>query len=59
MNYLDRNPRHDSRFAVHQCVKYSIDPKKSHEEGVIFIGKYLNKTKDKGLIFTTNGSNGL
>ena len=36
-----------------------MDPKKSHEESVKRIGRYLKKTKYKGLVLTTNGSNGL
>ena len=47
-------------FAFHQCAKYSIDSKQSHEEAVKNIGRYLNNsTEDKGLVFTPYGSNGL
>ena len=34
MNYLDGTNKPDNTFAVHQCAKYSIDPKQSHEEAV-------------------------
>ena len=44
---------------MHQCEKYSIYPKQPHEEAVKRIGRYLNKTRDKVLVFTPNGSNGL
>ena len=54
-NYLAVTIRPDIIFAVHQCAKYSIDPKKSHKEGVKSIELYLNKTKDKVLVFTPNG----
>ena len=59
MNYLAGTTRPGILFAMHQCEKYIIDPKKSHEEAVKRIGHYLKKTKDKGLVFTTDGSNGL
>ena len=59
INYLAVTTRPDIVFAVHQCAKYSVDPKQSHEEAVKRIGRYLKKTKDKGLVFTPDGSNGL
>ena len=59
MNYLDRKNRPYILFDMHQCAKYSIYPKQSHEESVKRIGRYLKKTKDKGLVFTPDGSNGL
>ena len=40
---------------LHQCAKYSIYPKQSHEESIKSIRRYLNKTKDKGLFFTPDG----
>ena len=59
MNYLFGTTRPDIICAVYQCAKYSIDPKQSHEKAVKIIGRQLKKTKDKGLVFTPNGSNGL
>ena len=44
---------------MHQCAKYSIYTKQSHEEDVKRIGRYLKKTKYKGLVFTPDVSNGL
>ena len=44
---------------MHKCAKYSIDTKQSHEEYVKRIGHYLNKTKDKGLVFTPGRWNGI
>ena len=41
-------------FAMNQCKKYRIDPEQSHEESLKIIVRYLNKTKDKGLVFTPN-----
>ena len=58
-NYLSGTTKPDIIFAVHQCAKYSIDSKKFHEEAVKRIGRYLKKTKYKGLVFTPDGSNGI
>ena len=44
---------------MHQCEKYSIDPKQPHKESVKRIGRYLKKTNDKGLVFKPDGPNGL
>ena len=46
-------------FSVHQYEKYSIYLKQSHEEAIRSIGRYLEKTKYKCLVFTPYGSNGL
>ena len=59
MTYLAGTTKPDIIFAVNQCVKYIIYPKQFHEEAVKRIGRYLNKTKDKGLVFAPDGSNGI
>jgi hypothetical protein len=35
---------------MHQCARFSADPKASHASAIKQIGKYLLATKDKGLI---------
>ena len=57
MNDLVGATRPDILFTLHQYAKYRIDTKQSHEEVVKRIGRYLKKTKDKGLVFTPNVSN--
>jgi hypothetical protein len=47
--YLASSTRPDISFAVHQCARYSINPKASHEAAVKRIGRYLLKTRDKGI----------
>ena len=59
MNYIYGITRSDIIFAVNQCEEYSVDTKQSHGESVKMIVRYLNKTKDKGLVFTPDGSNEL
>ena len=49
LHYLNHT-RPDCAFAVHQCARYTFEPKKSHEAAVKRIGRYLKGTMDKGLI---------
>jgi hypothetical protein len=48
--YLASNSRPDLTFAVSQCARFSHAPRRSHEEALERIGRYLKKTRDKGLI---------
>ena len=36
-----------------------MDSKQSNEEDIKSIGRYLNRTKYKGVVFTPDGSNGI
>ena len=48
--YLAGSNRPDIAYAVHQCARFSHNPKASHEVGVKHIARYLRGTRDKGLI---------
>ena len=50
LNFLEKSTRPDIAFAVHQCARYSSDPKQSHSAAVRYIVRYLMTTRDKGLI---------
>ena len=50
--YLSSNSRPDIQFAVHQCARFSHDPKQSHANAVKRIVRYLIGTKGNGLTFT-------
>ena len=50
--YLARNTCPDIEYAVHQCARFQLNPKKAHENAVKRIGRYLLGTRDKGIIFT-------
>ena len=50
LNFLEKSTRLDISISVHQCVRFSEHPKKSHAEAVKRIGQYLLSTRDKGLI---------
>ena len=50
LNFLEKSTRPDLAYAVHQCARFSSDPKESHATAVKRIGRYLVGTRDKGLI---------
>jgi hypothetical protein len=50
LNFLEKSTRLDLAYSVHQCARFSADPKESHATAVKRIGKYLMATKDKGII---------
>ena len=50
-NYLAQTTRPDILFAVHQIAKFSSDPRKEHGEAIIYLVRYLKKTRDLGLRF--------
>ena len=50
LNYLEKSTRPDLAYAVHQCARFSSNPKHLHADAVKCIGRYLLGTKDKGLI---------
>ncbi len=51
LTYLTGSVRPDIVMAVHQCACFSINPKRSHEQAVMRIGRYLLSTKEKGMIY--------
>ena len=50
LNYLEKGSRPDIAYAVHQCARFSSNPRESHGEAVRNIVKYLNGTRDRGII---------
>jgi Reverse transcriptase (RNA-dependent DNA polymerase) len=48
--YLSSNSRPDIQYAVHQCARFTHFPKKSHEDAILRICRYLKGTRTKGLI---------
>ena len=51
MLYLASNTRPDISFAVHQCTRFTHNTKVSHETAVKRICRYLQGTKENGLVF--------
>jgi hypothetical protein len=50
LNFLEKSSRPDIAYAAHQCARFCQDPKKSHVDAVIHLAKYLQYTKDEGMI---------
>ena len=48
--FLEKGTRPDIAYTTHQCARFSIDPKKSHVDAIIYLCKYLIGTRDKGII---------
>ena len=59
LNYLAATTRPEIQFAVHQCAKFSNNPKMIHKKAVKRIIQYLKRTKDKGLILQVDKSKGI
>ena len=55
LTYLARNTRPDIEYAVHQCARFQVNPRKPHAAAIKRIGQYLIGTRDKGLIFKPTG----
>jgi hypothetical protein len=48
--FLANNTRPDIAFATHQCARFTHSPRQSHSLAVKRIIRYLQGTKDKGII---------
>ena len=54
MLYLASNTRPDISFSVHQCDQLTHNTKVSHETAVKRICRYLQGTKENGLVFNSS-----
>ena len=52
--YLYGNTITDVSLAVNRCDQYMFSPKKSHKLVSDILVRYLNQTKDHGLLFNPN-----
>jgi hypothetical protein len=50
LGYLQSNSRPDIAYAVSSAARFTHHPKRSHEEALKRIGRYLKGTIDEGLI---------
>jgi len=51
MMYLKTGSRPDIAFAVHTLARFAADPKKEHGDAMVWLARYLLKTRDKGMIY--------
>ena len=54
--FLATNSRPDIAYAVNQCARFTHCPRASHATAVKRILRYLNGTKDKGMIIEPTGT---
>ena len=58
LNYLAQTSRPDIMYATHQIAKYSSDPRLPHGEAIIYLVRYLMRSRDVGIRFSPNSSKG-
>ena len=58
LNYLAQTTRGDITYATHQIAKYSADPREPHGEAILYLVRYLKKTRDLGLRFKPDPTKG-
>ena len=56
LNFLEKGSRPDLSYAVHQCARFSSNPKESHAEAIRHIAKYLMATREKGILMNPDTS---
>jgi len=55
LNYLEKSTRPEIAYAVHQCARFTANPKEEHGNALKWLGRYLFATKDRGLILKPSG----
>jgi hypothetical protein len=58
LNYLAQTTRPDIVYATHQIAKYSSDPREPHGEAILYLVRYLKKTRDLGIRFKPDPKKG-
>ncbi len=58
LNYLARTTRPDIMYTVHQIAKYLSDPHQSHGEAILYLIRYLKKTRELGIHFKPDPKKG-
>ena len=54
LDFLEKSNRPNISISVHQCARFSENPKRSHAEAVKQIRRYLLSSRDKGLVIRPN-----
>ena len=58
LNYLAQTSRPDIMYAVHQIARFSSDPREPHGEAILYLVRYLMKTRNLGIRFKPDPSKG-
>jgi hypothetical protein len=59
LHYLEKGTRSDIAYIVHQCARFSENPKQEHAKALRWLARYLKGTRDKGLIIKPQPGKGL
>ena len=59
LNYLEKGSRSDIAYIMHQCARFTQDPKKEHRDAIRWLARYLKGTRDKGTILKPVKGKGL
>jgi hypothetical protein len=51
LNFLEKSCRPEITCAIHQCARFSADPRNYHTDAVKRIVQYLTGTEEKGIIY--------
>ena len=57
LQYLQGHSRPDITYAVSQCARFTLSPRRSHEIALERIGQYLKGTVQEGLVLKPSGNN--
>ena len=58
LNYLAQTSRPDIMYAVHQIARFSADPREPHGEAILYLARYLMKTRLLGIRFQPDPTKG-
>ena len=56
LHYLVAGSRNELAYSVHQCARFSHEPRMKHAQAVKNIGRYLKGTRDEGTIMRPDPS---
>ena len=59
LSYLQANTRPEISMATHQTARFCNDPKLSHEQAIMRIGRYLLGTRTRGTVYSPDPTKGL
>jgi hypothetical protein len=58
LNYLAQTLRPNIMYAVHQIARFLANPRKPHDEAILYFACYLIKTCDLGICFKPDPTKG-
>jgi hypothetical protein len=58
LNYLAQTTCPDIMYAIHQIAKFSSDPREPHGEAILYLVRYLKKTREIGIRFSPRPDKG-